>query len=226
MTRISSCHETTRGRRWLERQGTVYALTKFRVLGLEPIAAFPALVKAAQSLRHDALKAEFTGFGEHNLALGGERFIDQDSADAADEPHQRLAPRLDRTQTQIDAFEPQQVERHKRGLHPAALGHERPEVAPPVGAEYDCFPVDERSAHTEAANRLGDPYESIGEVRTASAPDFRALAQFADKNSETVMLDLVQLARADRLAVDERGFARADEPDRRAPSPAGRGGAP
>jgi hypothetical protein len=33
-------------------------------------------------LRHDALEAQFAGLGEHDRALGGERFAEQDALDA------------------------------------------------------------------------------------------------------------------------------------------------
>ena len=80
--------------------------------------------------------------------------------------------------------------------------------------------------HRQTANRLGDRREPIGEVRAASAPDLRALAQLADKNSETVMLDFVQPTGSGGRAINERGFAWADEADRRESSPKGRRGPP
>jgi hypothetical protein len=46
-----------------------HVLTKFGFLGPQPVGASPAPVEAALSLRHDALKAELAGFGEHDLAL-------------------------------------------------------------------------------------------------------------------------------------------------------------
>jgi hypothetical protein len=46
-------------------------------------------------LRRDALKAEFAGFGEHDLALGGDGFAEQDPTGAADEPPERLLPLFD-----------------------------------------------------------------------------------------------------------------------------------
>ena len=48
---------------------------EIRVLGLQPVPARPALIEAALSFRHDALKAELAGLGEHNRALGGVRFV-------------------------------------------------------------------------------------------------------------------------------------------------------
>jgi hypothetical protein len=64
-------------------------------------------------------------------------------------------------------------------------------------------------------------------VKSAAAtPDLRARAQLADKDPEAVMLDFVQPTGSGGGTVDERGFARADETDRRESSPAGRGGAP
>jgi hypothetical protein len=45
---------------------------EIRVLGLEPIAASPALIEAAPALRHDPLKAKFAGLGEHERAFGRE----------------------------------------------------------------------------------------------------------------------------------------------------------
>jgi hypothetical protein len=49
---------------------------------------------------------------EHDRALGGERFAEQNAADAVDEPLERLAPRLQRPQAQIVPIEAQKVEGH------------------------------------------------------------------------------------------------------------------
>ena len=51
---------------------------------------------------------------------GHEGADEQDPADAVDEPRERLPPRCERTQAQIDAFEPQQVEGHERACAPPA----------------------------------------------------------------------------------------------------------
>jgi hypothetical protein len=42
-------------------------------------------------------RPKFTGFCEHNRALGRERFAEQDSIDAGDKPHKRFPSRLYRT---------------------------------------------------------------------------------------------------------------------------------
>jgi hypothetical protein len=68
------------------------------------------------------------------------------------------------------------------------------------------------NVHRQATNRLGDRREPIGEVRAAPTPDLRALVQLADKDAEAVMLDFVQPTGSGGGTVDERGFARADEP--------------
>ena len=39
-------------------------------------------------------RPKFTGFCEHNRALGRERFAEQDSIDAGDKPHKRFPSRL------------------------------------------------------------------------------------------------------------------------------------
>src|SRR6516165_5872336 len=41
---------------------------EIRVLGLQPVAAFPAVIEAARPLRHDAFEAEFARLGEHERA--------------------------------------------------------------------------------------------------------------------------------------------------------------
>jgi hypothetical protein len=112
---------------------------EIRVLGLEPIAAWSALVEAALSLRDDAFEAELAGLLKYHRTLGGQSFAEQDPVDAVDELHQRLSSRFERTQAQIDALNTQKVEGDERGLRPAALGQERMEVAAPVVAEYDRF---------------------------------------------------------------------------------------
>ena len=91
----------------------------------------------------------------------------------------------------------------------------------PVIHDHDRFAVDQRPVRLEAANRVGDRREPIGEIRAAATPDLRALAQFADKDSEAVMLDLVQPAGSGGRAIDQDGLARANEADGRISSPAG-----
>ena len=70
------------------------------MLGHEPFR----VVTPPGSLRHNALKAEFAGLGERDCALGGERFAEQNSADTANEPLERLPTLFDRAlaQGQID----------------------------------------------------------------------------------------------------------------------------
>jgi hypothetical protein len=48
---------------------------EIRVLRLQPIAAWAALIEAARPLRHDPFEAEVAGVGEHDGALGRERFV-------------------------------------------------------------------------------------------------------------------------------------------------------
>jgi hypothetical protein len=49
----------------------------------------------------------------------------------------------------------------------AAVGQERAEVASPIGAQHDCFAIDDRLIRDEGANRLNDPHKPVGEVRAA-----------------------------------------------------------
>jgi hypothetical protein len=51
--------------------------------------------QAALAFRHDALKVELARFGEHDRALGGQRFAEHDAIDAPNEP-QRLDDRAQR----------------------------------------------------------------------------------------------------------------------------------
>ena len=97
---------------------------------------------------------------------------------------------------------------------PPRLVRERDEVAPSVVPQHDRFAVDHRLVRGEAANRLGDRREAIGEVRAAAAPDLGALAVFAREDAETVVLDFVQPAGSGGRAIDQDGLARADEADR------------
>jgi hypothetical protein len=46
-------------------------------------------------------------------------------------------------------------------------------------AQHDRFAVEERAVAGEAANRLGDCWESMGEVGAAAAPDSDAFALLA-----------------------------------------------
>jgi hypothetical protein len=61
-------------------------------------ASCGSCVEVGRPLRHDAFEAELARLGEHDRAVGGERFAEQDAADAGDEPLERLAPRLKGTQ--------------------------------------------------------------------------------------------------------------------------------
>ena len=81
-------------------------------------------------------------------------------------------------------------------------------------------------SRTEATNRLGDRRESIGEVRAAPTPNLDAPALLAGENAESVVLHLVQPARSSWRAIDQRGFAGADEASRRISAPTGRRGSP
>jgi hypothetical protein len=74
---------------------------EIRVLRLEPVAARPALIEAGRLLRHDALKTQFAGLGDHDRALGDQRFAEQDSAGASDEPLERLPTLFDRASPKV-----------------------------------------------------------------------------------------------------------------------------
>jgi hypothetical protein len=99
-----------------------HVLTKFGFLAFQPVPASRAATEAALSLRHDAFEAELAGFGEHHCALGGERFAEQNSINAGDEPLERFAPHLERPQTLIVAIEAHKIEGDQRSLRAAALG--------------------------------------------------------------------------------------------------------
>ena len=49
-------------------------------------------IEAALPLRHDAFEAQLTSFGEHDRALGDERFAEQDSIEPGYEGGERAAP--------------------------------------------------------------------------------------------------------------------------------------
>jgi hypothetical protein len=51
--------------------------------------------RSSPQLRHDASEVELARFGKYDRALGGQRFAEQDSADADDEPEQRASPLFD-----------------------------------------------------------------------------------------------------------------------------------
>jgi hypothetical protein len=104
--------------------------------------------------------------------------------------------------------------------------HERAEVAPSVVPQHDCLDVNERHIRRQAANRLGDCREPIGEVRAASAPDVRQFEPFAGEDAEAVVFHFVQPTGSGGRAIDQNGLTRAHEADRRISSPTGRRGAP
>jgi hypothetical protein len=75
-------------------------------------------------------------------------------------------------------------------------------------------------------NHFGNGESRYIASETATAPDLDAFALLADEDAEAVMLDFVQPTGSGGRAINERGFAGADEADRRYSCPAGRGGAP
>jgi len=73
-------------------------------------------------------------------------------------------------------------------LHSTALGREGAKVAAAVVLR---LAIDQCVVRIEAAHRLGDPGEPIGEVCAAPAPQRDALALLAGENAEAVVLHFV-----------------------------------
>ena len=105
---------------------------KVRVLRLQPAAARPAPIEAAGALRHDPLKAQLAGVGEHDRALGLDRLAEQDAVDAGDQPREPVAPLLERALAEVLAVEAEEVEGDEAGPRAAGLGAQRREVAASV----------------------------------------------------------------------------------------------
>jgi hypothetical protein len=136
---------------------------------------------------------------------------------------ERLAPRLDGPLAHVVAVETQKVKGDQRGFCPALSGHERVEVAPPVGSQRHSLAVDQRLGAVEGGNRLGDLCKAIREVGAASAPDLDAFALPEGEDAKAVVFDLMQPAGAGWGVINERGFARADEAERCVKPPTGPG---
>jgi hypothetical protein len=71
-------------------------LMKFGSLSSARPGSSRFFIDAARPLRHDAFEAQFARLGEHDSALGDERFAEQDSAGASDEPLECLPTLFDR----------------------------------------------------------------------------------------------------------------------------------
>jgi hypothetical protein len=69
-------------------------LTKFGFFVFSQARLAPLFIDAARPLRHDAFEAQFARLGEHDPALGDERFAEQ--AGASDEPLECLSTLFDR----------------------------------------------------------------------------------------------------------------------------------
>ena len=82
----------------------IHVLTKSGFFVFSQLRLFPAPIKAAHRFNTMSL-GPIAGFGEHDLALGGDRFAEQDPAGAADEPPERLLPLFERAQPLIVALE-------------------------------------------------------------------------------------------------------------------------
>jgi hypothetical protein len=84
---------------------------KIRVLGLQPVPASAVAIEAPCPLRHDTFEGQFARLLEHDGALGGESFAEQDPVpNVRHEPLERLAPRLERPQAQVVAIDAQKIE--------------------------------------------------------------------------------------------------------------------
>jgi hypothetical protein len=58
-------------------------------------AAICALLEAARPLRHNAFEAKLARLGEHDRALGGECFAQQDAVGDRDKTYERPPPRIE-----------------------------------------------------------------------------------------------------------------------------------
>jgi hypothetical protein len=82
--------------------------------------------------------------------------------------------------------------------------------------------VDQGVLGRQAADRLRDVRQPVGEIRAAAGPQRDALAPVSADDPVSVVLDLMQPIGARRRAGDEERLARANEPGRRgAPSTRG-----
>jgi hypothetical protein len=104
------------------------------------------------------------------------------------------------------------------GLH--ALTKSRSALLRGLPKRY-VFEPHEHPVRNKAANHVGDRREAIADVRSATAQDVDLLEPLAGEDAETIMLDFVLPVGLGGRTIDERQFARADEPDRRKSSPAG-----
>jgi hypothetical protein len=71
-------------------------LTKFGFFVFSQARLVPLFYRRCPPFRHDAFEAQFARLGEHDPALGDERFAEQDSAGASDEPLDCLPTLFDR----------------------------------------------------------------------------------------------------------------------------------
>jgi hypothetical protein len=71
-------------------------LTKFGFFVFSQARLVPLFYRRCPPFRHDAFEAQFARLGEHDSALGDERFAEPDSAGASDEPLDCLPTLFDR----------------------------------------------------------------------------------------------------------------------------------
>ncbi len=103
-------------------------------------------------------------------------FAEPDDVGSCDQPRERLSPFLQRPLAEIIALEAEKVEGDQCGLLAARLGAQSGEVGMSVRAKHDRLAVDQGVVDGQGANRVSNPSQSIGEVRSVPGPQAHAIA--------------------------------------------------
>jgi hypothetical protein len=99
-----------------------------------------------------------------------------------------------------------------------ALAEQRREIAQSVVPEHNCLAIDQGALGRQSAHCLGDPRESVREVRAAPTPPLHPRALFEAEQAIAVVLHLMQPASSCGRSRDKGRTAGPDEPDWKAPS--------
>ena len=83
-----------------------------------------------------------------------------------------------------------------------------------VRAKRDRLAIDQGALGSQTADRLRDLRQLVGEIRAVAAPEGYSPPVLAGDDPVTVVLDLVQPARAGGRPVDEDRLTREDETSR------------
>src|SRR5215207_6869044 len=198
-----------------------------RVLHLDPRRAPAGPVAAGRPFRHDAFESQAAGVTEHRLAVRTLHVLReaQRRAGFLQRLLQHPAPADQLDAAQVLSLKPEQVEGVEAGARLAVATEQPVEAGQAIEAVRDRFAVKHDAGGGEGAHGVGNRDEVTRPVTAVARPQVHPLAVLMGEDAETVVLEFVEPALADRHLGGEDGLAREDEagrPDELRPRPAGR----